>query len=119
MKRIREDQIDFMQKIKSFLHPPLIQFNEENTLSELIQRVERIEDTLQNDQEMETPRKANVKDQIILLLRQHRKLDSSQLSRLIGLSRTRCNEYFRELTMKGVTEGIIAERKKYYKIVKE
>ena len=58
-----------------------------------------------------------IKEQIISLLQQNKKLTSSQLSNLIGLSRTRCNEYFRELTKEGYTEGVVINRQKYYKLV--
>lgn len=118
-KKIREEQIEFIQKVKSFLQPPSVQFDQENTIADLLQRIERLEKALEGEQEIETPRKSNVKNKIIFLLRQHKRLSSSQLSKLLGLSRTRCNEYFRELTKKGITEGTIIDRKKYYKLVKE
>lgn len=55
-------------------------------------------------------------EKIIGLLQEHGKLSSSQLSQLIGLSRTRCNEYFKRMEELGLVEGISIGREKYYKL---
>lgn len=127
-KKIREEQIIFLQQIKPLLNSIQTQkdVSQEITdnspddrmvkLNELIERIENIEKILDN-QEEEGVRKSKVKDQIIPLLQQNKKLTASQLSKLIGLSRTRCSEYFRELTKDGLTEGVIINRQKYYKLV--
>jgi len=93
-------------------------------VDELIKRIERIESTIDKSIFMfgikrDGARKRRVKDQIISLLKQHKKLTSSQLGKLIGLSRTRCNEYFRELADERLVEGVIINRKKYYRLVKK
>jgi predicted transcriptional regulator len=56
-------------------------------------------------------------EEILSLLNKHKALTSSQLSELIGLSRTRCNEYLKKLERKGLTECIAIGRKKVYRIV--
>lgn len=124
----REEQINFLQKIKPmFLFSQLpteenekkiVNNNQETSvkLDELIQRIESLEKALDNQQE-EGVRKGKIKDSIASLLQQNKRLTSSQLSKLIGLSRTRCSEYFRELTREGKTEGVIINRQKYYKFV--
>jgi len=139
-KKIREEQIEFIKKIKTSLQYRPVQDYEvqhislENpeetkskipeeetsvTLDELVQRIEKIEKALESTQPDEGIRKSKVKRQIISLLKENKKLTSIQLGNLIGLSRTRCNEYFRELTKGGLTEGIIIGREKYYKLVKK
>ena len=88
----------------------------QTNVNELVQRIEKIEKFLEI-QDNEGVRKGKIKEQIISLLQQNKKLTSSQLSNLVGLSRTRCNEYFRELTKEGQTEGVVINRQKYYKLV--
>jgi hypothetical protein len=87
----------------------------------LLKRIESLENMLENQSpavgnEDDTARKNKIKEEILVALQQHRKLTSSQLSNVIGLSRTRCNEYFRQLTKDGKTEGVIINRQKYYKL---
>ena len=139
--RIKDDQISFIKDIKDIFLLS-IRADSRNELNEttknipeaansidiqnyniakidqLIERIEKLEKILGLQQERGI-RKSRVKEQIISLLEQHKKLTSSQLSKLIGLSRTRCSEYFRELTREGITEGIIVNRQKYYKLVKK
>ena len=58
------------------------------------------------------------KKEIMKLLESHKKLTSTQLSIITGISRTRCNEYLRELEEQGITKGIIDNKKKFYRLVK-
>ncbi len=51
---------------------------------------------------------------IVDMLRRHEKLTSSQLSQLIGLSRTRCNEYFKDMENLNVVESVVDGREKFY-----
>lgn len=117
MNKLRKNQIDLILKIK-----PLLKLSLEEKrakimeIDELIQRIERLEKMLE-EKKPEGVRKTKVKQQIIELLKEKKKLTSSQLGKLIGLSRTRCNEYLRELTREGITEGVLIGRKKYYKLV--
>jgi len=55
-------------------------------------------------------------EKIISLLQEHGKLSSVQLSRMIGLSRTRCNEYFKKMEQLGLVEGVMVGKEKYYKL---
>jgi response regulator of citrate/malate metabolism len=54
------------------------------------------------------------KDAIRLILQKHTELTSSELSRVIKLSRTRCNEYLKELENEGILTSKINCRKKMY-----
>jgi response regulator of citrate/malate metabolism len=131
-EKIKNEQLLFLQRIKPMLSSSQTSLAEETVqdtitttrpsdrnqtnVDELIQRVEKIEKFLEI-QDNEGVRKGKIKEQIISLLQQNKKLTSSQLSNLLGLSRTRCNEYFRELTKEGQTEGLLINRQKYYKLV--
>lgn len=55
-------------------------------------------------------------EKIISILEEHGKLSSSQISQLLNLSRTRCNEYFRQMEEFGLVEGIEIGKEKYYKL---
>jgi len=56
------------------------------------------------------------KGAIKLILQKHKELTSSELSRLIKLSRTRCNEYLKEMENEGILMSKINCRKKLYSI---
>jgi hypothetical protein len=53
-------------------------------------------------------------EKIISLLEDHKKLSSTELSDLIGLSRTRCNEYFKLMESMNMVKPILVRKKKYY-----
>lgn len=53
-------------------------------------------------------------EKIMSLLKRHEKLSSSELSDLIGLSRTRCNEYFKIMEKLGMVKPIFVGKEKYY-----
>jgi len=50
------------------------------------------------------------------LLQQHGKLSSVELARQIGLSRTRCNEYFKQMEELGIVEPVLIGREKFYRL---
>jgi response regulator of citrate/malate metabolism len=56
------------------------------------------------------------KGAIKLILQKHKELTSSDLSKLIKLSRTRCNEYLKEMENDGILTSKINCRKKLYSI---
>lgn len=53
-------------------------------------------------------------DKIVDMLKRHQKLTSTQLSQLLGLSRTRCNEYFKEMENLDIVESVVDGREKFY-----
>jgi response regulator of citrate/malate metabolism len=55
-------------------------------------------------------------EKIISILQQHEKLSSIQLSQMLNLSRTRCNEYFKQMEELGLVEGIDIGKERYYKL---
>ena len=50
------------------------------------------------------------------LLGKHGKLTSSELSQLTGLSRTRCNEYFKFMKKLNMVEPFSSGRNKFYRL---
>jgi response regulator of citrate/malate metabolism len=56
------------------------------------------------------------KDAIKLILQKHQELTSSELSRIIKLSRTRCNEYLKDMENEGILVSRINCRKKLYSL---
>lgn len=66
----------------------------------------------------ESMRTLKVKSMIKSLLGEHKKLSSTDLSRLLKLSRTRCSEYLNELSREGVIAYTTVRRKKFYELKK-
>ena len=67
----------------------------------------------------ESTRKSNIKKEIIVLLQKHKRLNSSGLGKLLGLSRVRANEYLKELEEERITKGMTISRKRYYMLNNE
>lgn len=55
-------------------------------------------------------------EKIISILQEHEKLSSVQLSQILNLSRTRCNEYFKQMEEMGLVEGVDIGKERYYKL---
>ena len=55
-------------------------------------------------------------EQIIPMLKEHGKLSSSQLAQMMNMSRTRCNEYFRQMEELGLAEGFLIGKEKFYRL---
>jgi response regulator of citrate/malate metabolism len=63
---------------------------------------------------VETKRIKDIKS----ILEGHKKLTSSELTQWIGLSRTRCNEYFKIMEKLNIVEPVIIRREKCYRLKK-
>ena len=55
-------------------------------------------------------------ERIITFCKQHERLNSMQLGQLMGLSRTRCNEYLKKMEVMGLLESELTGKEKYYKL---
>jgi response regulator of citrate/malate metabolism len=62
------------------------------------------------------PITSKTKEAIRLILQKYGDLTSEQLSKLIKLSRTRCNEYLKEMESEGATVSKIECRKRLYSL---
>ncbi len=56
-------------------------------------------------------------ERIISFLQEHKMLSSFQLSQMMGLSRTRCNEYFKQMEDIGIVKGNDAGKERFYQLV--
>lgn len=54
-------------------------------------------------------------EKVLAILQEHGRLSSPQLATLMNLSRTRCNEYFRQMEEMGLVEGVEVGKEKFYK----
>ncbi len=79
--------------------------------------ISRLKQTLkeQPERELTIVEKKRI-EEIESLLKKHKKLSSWELSELTGLSRTRCNEYFKLMENLGMVESILNGKKKFYKL---
>lgn len=62
-------------------------------------------------------KKDKTKEAIKIILRKKGKMTSEELAEITGLSRTRCNEYLKEMERNKEAKSEIINRKKYYKLV--
>ncbi len=68
---------------------------------------------------IESPRTKKMKERIKRLLRQHERLTADQLSTIIQLSRTRCNEYLKGLERDNLVTWFDEGKRRYYRILEE
>ncbi|NIO44468.1 MAG: winged helix-turn-helix transcriptional regulator [Candidatus Aenigmarchaeota archaeon] len=94
-------------------------------LKKLSEKIDKIESKLKGLDDIVSaggmtlqPRTVSVKtkEAIRLILQKYGKVTASELSKLIKLSRTRCNEYLKEMEEEGILFSIIDSRKKLYSI---
>ena len=94
-------------------------------LKKLSEKIDKIEAKLKGVDEIISasgmtlqPRTISVKtkEAIKLILQKYGKITPSQLSKLIKLSRTRCNEYLKEMENEGILFSTIDCRKKFYSL---
>lgn len=130
-KSSRDDQIDFLVRIKPFLirdhyvtepeipveNESTVSFNDPKRVETLLRRIEKLERALVSGGHMpeEGFRKTKMKEKVMSVLQDRRKMTATEMSVELGLSRTRCSEYFKELMMEGRVEGVIVNRQKYYR----
>lgn len=56
-------------------------------------------------------------ERIVSLLQEHKTLSSSQLSHILDLSRTRCNEYFKQMEKLGIVKGEDLGKERFYHLM--
>jgi hypothetical protein len=113
---------DFIRHLDGQYAKMSIEFEELRILRE---KVEKIDSKLREMESMMSKgrplfqtygRSSKTREAIKLILQKHGELTSLQLGRLMKLSRTRCNEYLKEMELEGMTMSRIDSRKKLYKI---
>jgi len=79
-------------------------------IKNLIELRQRIQTSDENLTIVESKRIEKIKS----LLKRHEKLSSTELSELMGLSRTRCNEYFKMMEKLNIVEPVLVGKEKFY-----
>jgi uncharacterized membrane protein len=64
------------------------------------------------------PYRTKTRSAIKLILKKQGKMTSNQLCKMIGLSRTRCNEYLKDLENRGEATSEVINRRKFYMLKK-
>ena len=84
-------------------------------------RLRDIENTIKTDGMVvkSTTISSKVKETIRIILLKQPAITSVQLSRSLNMSRTRCNEYLKEMENDGILASFLKCRKKYYKLRQE
>lgn len=85
-------------------------------LNTMNKKIDGMKKMLEKEGEKESQKILKIKEKIISILNQHKNLSSSELSMLMGLSRTRCNEYLKKLEREGIVKGIRVGKKKIYRL---
>ncbi len=89
----------------------------DNIVNEIILKMKNLMDTSQRTQLQDgtmTVVESKRIEKIKSLLKRHEKLSSSELSELMGLSRTRCNEYFKMMERLNLVRPSLVGREKFY-----
>ncbi|MEM5878713.1 MAG: winged helix-turn-helix domain-containing protein [Candidatus Aenigmatarchaeota archaeon] len=92
----------------------------ERIFIELEQIKQKLDKTPMSDNGFESQaqlKKDKTKEAIKIILRKKGRMTSEDLSKLIGLSRSRCNEYLKEMERNKEARSEIENRKKYYRLV--
>ncbi|MBU5690247.1 MAG: winged helix-turn-helix domain-containing protein [Candidatus Aenigmatarchaeota archaeon] len=92
----------------------------ERIFVELEQIKQKLDKTPMSDNGFESQaqlKKDKTKEAIKIILRKKGRMTSEDLSKLIGLSRSRCNEYLKEMERNKEARSEIENRKKYYRLV--
>ena len=118
-RRILEDSV---KQLDAKYANIAIELERMRKISEKIDRIEAklrgIDDIVSSGGMSLQPRTISVKtkEAIRLMLQKYGKVTPSQLSKLIKLSRTRCNEYLKDMENEGTAISTIECRKKLYSL---
>jgi sugar-specific transcriptional regulator TrmB len=94
----------------------------DDIIKDIMSRVEQlsesksIREVLEGRLDKPSPVEMRRIESITGLLQQHGKLNSNALSQHIGLSRTRCNEYFKQMENMGIVEPVVEGKEKFYRL---
>jgi DNA-binding transcriptional regulator GbsR (MarR family) len=109
-----------MIEIKDIIKTSEVRISDDDT-DDIIKRLNDIEEKIDNlnfNKELpESPVKVKRKKEIVNLLLKHNKITATQLSYLTKISRTRCNEYLKELETSKTVKGNFIDKKKYYELI--
>ncbi len=106
-----KQQLDIQYTMISKLLDRLLML--EKRVEEIFEIVKAIKDSMKEEKRT-LSLSARTKEAIKLILKKQGKLTASSLAKLINLSRTRCNEYLKEMEKEGIVKSEVSRRKKFY-----
>jgi len=119
--RLRELERKFDERVseKVLSESKFVQDTSENEeiVNKIITEVKKVARPLIPHKEKITIVESKRIERIISFLQDHRMLSSSQLAQMMGLSRTRCNEYFKQMEEIGIVKGTDAGKERFYQLV--
>lgn len=119
--RLREMERKFEERIteKVLSESKFVQetSGSEDIVNQIITEVKKVARPLIPHKEKITIVESKRIERIISFLQEHRMLSSSQLAQMMGLSRTRCNEYFKQMEDIGIVKGNDTGKERFYQLV--
>ena len=89
----------------------------EDIVNKIITEVKKVARPLIPHKEKITIVESKRIERIVSFLQEHRMLSSSQLAHMLGLSRTRSNEYFKQMENLGIVKGTDVGKEIFYHLV--
>lgn len=86
-------------------------------VNEIIAEVKKVARPLIPHKEKITIVESKRIERIITFLQEHKMISSHQLAQMLGLSRTRCNEYFKQMENLGIVNGTDVGKERFYQLV--
>jgi len=127
-KRAKEEDVNMMFDLKHLIEKSSNMISPESEsdvkrihseLDELNKRFEELKDVVVGvKKDGESSRKKKVKKEIVRLIQENKRLNPTQLGKLLGLSRVRANEYLREMEDDKILKGLIIKKRKFYMLEK-
>jgi predicted HTH transcriptional regulator len=95
------------------------------TVDEIIVQIKELNEKVNDIEKKLKLKKSNSpmilkrKKQIVFLLKQNKALSPAKLGELLNISRTRANEYLKEMEEEGIVKGFSNGRRKFYALVEQ
>ena len=124
----REREKILRDKIRELINDEFKNSGIENRIVEISKSMEKMDKKIEDLKSSLVPlsrskddsiRKIKIKRMVLEMLKRHNRLTASELGSRLGMSRTRCNEYLKELERNGITKGILISRQKFYELEKQ
>lgn len=121
---MRRSVIGELLKIREEINGSDITIAKQDDISEKIAVLNRKIDALQNmlnerrinKNADESPVKTRKRGEIIEIIKERKKINSYELALIMKISRTRANEYLKELERDSLLKSELADKKMYYKL---
>ncbi len=109
-----KDLIEIKDEIRGSL--PKFYFGDRILYQQLQKINQNIDDIKSSMQKKSSSVLFKRKKEIIDILVKQKKIDSTELAKMVNISRTRCNEYLKEMEREGITKSSTVDKKRYYEL---